>query len=318
MADTLISDVDLAGPEPAVPVEVEQAPTKKLGIGGILAIVWLGFVGLLALTAPFLPFADDYDTPSAAAKLKGPFEVSGFPLGGDISGRDMVDKLVWGTRYSVMVAVGAIAIGFLVGGTIGLVGGYFRGRLDTLLTGFLSVLLAIPQLVLALALVAVFASDYVDADGVPHSPSDGRRILVLIFALGIVSAPILGRITRANTLVWSQREFVMAAKAQGAKNFRIIFREVLPNVLPAMFSIALLGIAVVMVAEAGLSILTLGIPVDKPSLGNIIAAGRDALAIRNTPHIVFEPVIVIFLTVMSLNYLGDVVRARFDVRESAV
>ncbi len=317
MADTLTTDLLVPAAGADLPLEVERAPTKKLGIGGVFAVVWLSFVGLIAITAPILPF-DDYQTPSAAAKLKPPFEVSGFPLGGDQSGRDMVDKLVWGTRYSLMVAVGAIAIGFVIGGTIGLVAGYFRGRLDTVLTGFLSVLLAIPQLVLALALVAVFASDYVNSAGVPQSPSDGRRIFVLIFALGVVSAPILGRITRANTLVWSQREFVMAARAQGAKNFRIIFREVLPNVLPAMLSITLLGVAVVMVAEAGLSILSLGIPIDKPSLGNIIALGRDSLAIKDTPHIVFEPIIVIFLTVMSLNFLGDVVRARFDVREAAV
>src|SRR4029077_15361391 len=102
---------------------------------------------------------------------------------------------------------------------------------------------------------------------------------------------------------------------QGASNFRIITREVLPNVMPAMFSIALLGIAVAIVAEGGLSILGSGVQ-GGYSLGNIIATGREGL--RNDPHMVFEPVALIFLTVLSLNYLGDVVRARFDVRESVL
>ena len=106
----------------------------------------------------------------------------------------------------------------------------------------------------------------------------------------------------------------------GAKNRRIIVREVLPNVLPAMFSIALLGIAVVIVLEGGLSILGVGVPASTPSWGNLIATGRNELTkiIGASPQVIFAPSIAIFLTVLSLNYLGDVVRARFDVRESAI
>jgi peptide/nickel transport system permease protein len=140
--------------------------------------------------------------------------------------------------------------------------------------------------------------------------------LSLIIALGIVSIPVLGRITRASTLSWSEREFVLAAKAQGAKNRRIIVREVLPNVLPAMYSIALLGIAVAIVAEGTLAILGASVSPDTPTWGNMIALGRQALSFA--PHIVFEPAIMIFLTVLSLNMLGDVIRARFDVREGAL
>ena len=134
--------------------------------------------------------------------------------------------------------------------------------------------------------------------------------------LGIVSIPILARITRANAMAWSQREFVMAARAQGAKDSRIIFREVLPNVLPAMFSIALLGIAVAIIAEGGLSLLGAGLPPPTPSWGTMIAQGRGSL--RDAPFIVFIPSIFIFLTVLSLNFLGDKIRDRFDVRESAL
>ena len=143
-----------------------------------------------------------------------------------------------------------------------------------------------------------------------------RRMVVLILALGIVSIPLLARITRANTLAWSQREFVQAARAMGAKNRQIMFGEVLPNVLPAMFSIALLSIAIVIVAEGGLSLLGVGVQLPTPSWGNILSEGRSDL--RDSPYLVMIPTIVIFLTVLSLNYLGDVVRARFDVRESAL
>jgi peptide/nickel transport system permease protein len=102
----------------------------------------------------------------------------------------------------------------------------------------------------------------------------------------------------------------------GARTSEIMFREVLPNVLPAMFSIALLGVAVVIVAEGGLSILGVGVQLPTPSWGNVLAEGRADL--RDAPHIVLIPTVVIFLTVLSLNYLGDIVRARFDVRESAL
>ena len=141
-------------------------------------------------------------------------------------------------------------------------------------------------------------------------------MVVLILALGIVSVPVLARITRANTMAWSQREFVQAARALGARNRQIMFAEVLPNVLPAMFSIALLGVAVVIVAEGGLSLLGVGVQLPTPSWGNILSEGRSEL--RDAPHIVISVTVVIFLTVLSLNYLGDVVRARFDVRESAL
>ena len=131
-----------------------------------------------------------------------------------------------------------------------------------------------------------------------------------------MSVPILGRITRANALQWSQREFVLAARAQGASNIRIMLREVLPNVLPAMFSIALLAIAVVIVAEGGLSILGVGVLPPAVSWGNMIAISRSDL--QTLPYELFEPILCIFFTVLSLNYLGDIVRSRFDVRESAL
>ncbi|HEX8804842.1 MAG TPA: ABC transporter permease [Acidimicrobiales bacterium] len=288
------------------PVAERRARRKGLGIPAKLAIGWLVLVVLAAILAPILPLDDPNDTVASIAR-QGP-GTEGHILGGDGLGRDLFSRIVWGARTSLLLSVAAILLGMVLGGLLGLVAGYFRGRFDTAFVGLFDVLLSFPQLILALTLVTVYAT----GEGV----SSTRRMVVLIIALGVVSIPVLGRITRATTLSWAQREFVMAARAMGARNRSIMFGEVLPNVLPAMFSIALLGIAVVIVAEGGLSVLGVGVQLPTPSWGNIIAEGRSDL--RDAPHIVLAPTVVIFLTVLALNYLGDVVRSRFDVRESAL
>ena len=251
----------------------------------------------------------------ASCARKGPFSTegtaSGHILGCDSDGRDMLARLALGAWTSMLVGIGSIAVGFLIGGTLGLISGYFGGRTDTFLTGTFNVLLSVPAIVLALALVA-FLQGSAQAGTQTALPD----IVILIIAIGIVAVPLVGRISRASALSWSQREFVLAARAQGAKNGRIMFREVLPNVLPAMFSIALLSIAIAIVAEGTLAILGVGVRPPTPSWGNIIAIDRGLLL--TSPHIVFEPSLLIFLTVLALNYLGDVVRARFDVREAAI
>jgi peptide/nickel transport system permease protein len=283
-----------------------RARRARLGIAGWLAIGWLVFVTLAAVLAPILPLDDPNE--NITSIVEQPPGTDGHLLGGDGLGRDLLARMAWGGRASLLLGVASVLFGLVVGGLLGLVAGYFRGKADTVLTGAFDVLLSFPQLILALTLVTVFASQ----EGV----SETRRMVVLVLALGIVSIPVLARITRANTLAWAQREFVQAARALGARNRQIMFGEVLPNVLPAMFSVALLGVAVVIVAEGGLSLLGVGVRLPTPSWGNILAEGRSEL--RDAPHIVMIPTIVIFLTVLSLNYLGDVVRARFDVRESAL
>jgi peptide/nickel transport system permease protein len=303
---TTLEPVDLVaaveGPEPEAGRVVRRG---RLGVGGVVAISWLVLVVALALLAPVLPI-DDPNTSIASIAKQGP-GTDGHVLGGDGLGRDVLSRVIWGARATLLLAVCAVLLGLIAGGALGLVAGYFRGRADTALTGLFDVLLSFPQLILAVTLVTVFAGGGV---------SSTRRMVVLILALGVVSIPVLARITRASTLSWCQREFVTASRAIGARNRTIMIGEVLPNVLPAMFSIALLGIAVVIVAEGGLSVLGIGIQLPTPSWGNMIAEGRSDL--RDAPYIVMVPTVAIFLTVLALNYLGDVVRARFDVRESAL
>ena len=320
-------------PTTAVESASARGRFEGLSVGAWLAIGWLAIVLFVTLFAPLLPVGNPSETvhlkhpcpkverfgrkiEQCTINGKGPFAqkggADGYPLGGDTIGRSMLARLTYGARTSVVGSVGAVAVGFLIGGSLGLIAGYFGGKIDTVISGAMNVLLSVPAIILALALVAFLQP--------PSSETGGKNLLpsevVLIIAIGVVAIPLLGRITRGSTLAWSQREFVLAARAQGAKNFRIMIREVLPNVLPAMFSIALLGIAVAMVAEGALSILGLGVRPPTPSWGNIIGAGRTEL--EESPHIVLEPSMLIFFTVLALNYLGDVVRERFDVREAGI
>ncbi|MCO8128801.1 ABC transporter permease [Acidimicrobiia bacterium EGI L10123] len=290
---------------------VTLSKTKRLGPIGWLAIIWLGLVALMAFVPQLFPVPGLTERFPDALRDRDFGPTAGHPLGFDTSGRDLLSKLVYGTRASMIVSVLAVTFGLIVGGTFGLIAGYFRGKIDTVITNAFNVGLAIPQLVLAITLAAVFASD--------ANAGYGQRVLVVTFAIGFASIPILGRITRANTLTWANREFVMAAKTVGARTPRIIIREVLPNVAPAMFSIALLGIAIAIVVEGGLALIGVGIPADitSPSWGNLIATGRSQMLLGEAAQVMTASLMV-FFTVLSLNYLGDVVRARFDVRDSAL
>src|SRR3954468_9707975 len=309
LVQSLVTDErehDLAADSPSIMFAAIEAggegdrarKRKGIGIGAWLAIGWLALLGALALLAPVLPIPDP--TNDAEARLGGQGPTLAHIFGLDASGRDLLSRIIWGARTSLFIAFVAIAAGFIVGGALGIIAGYFRGRIGGFIGAVLDILLAFPQLVLALAIVTFL----------------GRSVANVTFALAIVSTPVLARISRASTLSWSEREFVIAARSQGAKHGRVMIREILPNVIPAMLSIALLGVAVVIVAEAGLAIIGAGVNPAKVTWGNTIQSGISDLT--DAPNIVLAPSFVIFITVMALNFLGDVVRAKFDVRESAL
>jgi peptide/nickel transport system permease protein len=291
---------------------------EGLTVGAWIAIGWMVFIVAIAILAKIglLTWGDPQNS-IAACSRKGPFAndggASGHLLGCDSNGRDMVARLALGAWTSLLVSTGAIAVAFLVGGGLGIIAGYFGGKIDTFLTGTFNVMLSVPAIVFALALVAFLQAQ---ATGQSSGKTALPDFVILIIAIGVVSIPLVGRIARASALSWAQREFVLAARAQGAKNGRVMVRELLPNVAPALFSIALLGIAVAIVAEGALAILGVGIKPPTPSWGTIIAGDRGELF--TSPHIVFEPSLLIFMTVLALNFLGDVVRSRFDVREAGI
>nr|WP_249420089.1 ABC transporter permease [Rhabdothermincola salaria] len=180
-----------------------------------------------------------------------------------------------------------------LGGTFGLISGYLRGASDAVIGVVTNVLLAFPPLVLLLALAAVL-------------PRTSRNQAL---ALALLVIPINVRLARATTLSFAQREFVLAARAIGAKRRRIMIGELLPNVFVPLFSYAFIVIAVLIVAEASLSFLGLGIPPPSPTWGNMIAEGRNGVFERE-PHLVLVPAGALFLTVLSFNLVGERMRAR--------
>ena len=304
-AVTEATAISMAGPIEGLDPTPE--PKRKLGFGTWLAMSWIGLLVFTSIFASVLPIKDP-NAQSTDTPLLKPFS-GGLVLGSDANGRDMLSRLIYGTRTSLEIAFTAVAIALVIGGLLGLFAGYYRNWIGKVLASFFDILLAIPALVLVLALVSVLKGD-------PTADSALPGEVILIIAIGLVSIPLLARITRGQTLAWSQREFVLAAKAQGAGSRRILFREILPNVLPAMGYIALLGVGIAIVAEGSAALFGASVNPPGATLGTMIDGGRADMA--DAPFVMFLPILVIFFTVMALNFLGDVVRDRFDVRESAL
>jgi peptide/nickel transport system permease protein len=263
-----------------------------------LAAGWLALVTVLALVADWLPI-ERYTVPVSSPRQPA-FRTWSEPLGTDALGRSELSRVIHGARVSLLVGIVAVAVGMVVGSAIGLIAGYFRGRLDAMIGIVTDAFLAFPALVMLLAIAATL----------------GSSVRNLIIALAVLTIPAFVRLSRANTMVFAGREFIQAAHAMGARHRRILARELLPNVALPVASYAFILIAVVIVAEGSLSFLGLGVPPPQPSWGEMIATGRNDL--DRAPHVVFVPAGVMFLTVWSFNVLGDYARRRFDAKEAAL
>ena len=271
---------------------------RRLGPLFWIAIGWLVLISLLALLAPWLPIKD----PDAYYLVRGerpPYAPSGTHwFGTDQDARDMFARTIFGARVSLVIGFVAIAFGMLVGGTAGIVAGYLRGRTDRVVSFVFVVFLSFPSLVLAILITALL----------------DRGLVTIALTLGVLAIAPVGRLARASTLSFAEREFVTAARAIGAGDRRIIIRELLPNVVVPMGALALLGMAVAIVAEGGLAFL--GLSVEKgPTWGKLILVGAGTRDLEKSPWIAFGPIILLFLSVLALHYAGDRVRSYFDVRE---
>ena len=286
------------GPLDPVGRVVARAPKQRGRILFAVAAGWLVLISGLAAVADFLPI-ESYATPIGPPR-QGPGFSWAEPLGTDELGRSILSRLIFGARVSLAVGVAAMLVGATIGGFIGLLAVYFRRWTDSMVDVLMDSMLAFPPLVLLLAITAVMTQSF----------------RTLIIGLGIVTIPSFARLTRANTMPIAQREFVMAARSMGAKNRRIIFREILPNVLFPVASYAFIVIASIIVGEGSLSFLGLGIPAPQPSWGGMIASGRNSLATE--PYLVLVPAASLLLTVYSFNVVGDRARRRFDVRQSTL
>jgi peptide/nickel transport system permease protein len=261
-----------------------------------VAIAFLAVLAFMAIFADFLPFITPYAKTDILNARKPPS--LDHWMGTDKLGRDIFSRCIYGARVSLAIGVSATVVGLFFGGLLGLIAGYYRKKVDSVTSTAMDIVLAFPPLILALTIVTFF----------------GRSAVNIVAALAILAIPALMRLVRANTMVYAQREFVQAARSLGAQNRRIIFKEILPNVVPPMLSFALTGLAVLIVAEGALAYLGVSVRPPLPTWGGMIWDGRDQL--DKAWWISMMPALMMFLTILCINLLGDILSQRFNVREA--
>lgn len=274
------------------------SPRRRGGAGPAfwLAVAWLAVVAFCAIFVDMLPLPNP-DLPQPGSGRLAPPDATN-PLGTDGISRDIATRLVHGARVSMVVSLTAVGIGLVIGGTLGMMVGYFRGWFETVVMRIIDIILAFPGLVLLLVLLAYL----------------GSNLRVISVIIGVLSIPIYTRVARANTLALSQREFVRTARTMGASHRRIIFRELLPNVVLPVAAFGLVAAGVVIVLEGSLAFLGLSVPPPRATWGGMIAAARRDLS--DAPWVALFPSLAMFFTVLSLNFVGDTLRTRFDVKDS--
>lgn len=234
------------------------------------------------------------------ARFKPPFWAEGgsmtYPLGTDSVGRDIWSRIIHGSRISLIVGIGAVGVSMLIGVTLGLVSGFWGGRIDATIMALVDIMLAFPQLILAFAMVAVLG------------PGIGNIILVL----GLTGWERYARVVRAEVLALREREFVQAARAVGVSNLKIVFGHIMPNTFSSVIVMATLQTAQAILAEAALSFLGLGTGRTYPSWGQMISLGRDYISIAW--WLSTFPGLAILLTVLAINLVGDRIRDVLDPR----
>ncbi|OPJ56481.1 ABC transporter permease [Alkalithermobacter paradoxus] len=261
-----------------------------------MAMIGLGILVILVLLALFADIIAPYDEvaikQNLALRLQGPS--AQHILGTDEFGRDIFARIIHGARVSLQVGLVAVGISILIGGTLGAIAAYYGGTLDNIIMRFMDILLAVPSILLAIAIVSAL----------------GPSLFNLMLAIGISSVPSYARIVRASVLSIRDQEFIEAARAIGANDFIIITRHIIPNALAPVIVQGTLGVAGAILSTAGLSFIGLGIQPPAPEWGSMLAGGRAYL--RDAWHVTTFPGLVIMITILALNLLGDGLRDALD------
>lgn len=265
----------------------------RMTLSGLIVLGVLIFCALFAsVIAPYDPVTDQ----SYAVANKGPSAAHW--LGSDYLGRDILSRVIYGSRVSLLVGIVAVGIGLTIGVAVGVTAGFTGGAIEAVLMRCTDAIWAFPALILALAITSAL----------------GRGVVNAMIAIGIVNIPAFARLARASTLSVREQEFVTAGRALGASSARIIARYVLPNIAAPLIVQASLLFAAAITTEAGLSFLGVGVQPPKPSWGLDLRYGYQYMEIN--PILAFAPGIAIFITVLALNFLGDGLRAALDPRLS--
>lgn len=275
------------------------APGRRFAWGrhlpALLAMAVLVTITIVALAAPLLARVDP-NLPNLAHMSRPPG--GEHLLGTDQIGRDVYSRLVYAVRVSLLVAITAVCLNTAIGMLLGSIAGFFRGWIDQALSRIADAFLSFPVLPLVIVLVALF----------------GPSLVNVIAALAVVGWPEVFRLVRGETLATRERDFVQAAISLGGGNARVILRHVLPNILAPIIVSATFGVAQAILTEAGLSFLGLGLRPPNASLGNMLLDAQSITVLRSHPWLWLSPGILIVTIVLSVNYLGDWLRARFDPR----
>ena len=261
---------------------------NKLAIFGMVIIALIIFSAIFAdILAPY-----DYTKQDLMAMKQIPSATHWF--GTDEFGRDILSRIIFGTRQSLFIGVGSILIASVIGGGLGLISGYYGGHIDNLIMRVMDVMMAIPGMLLALAIVAAL----------------GTSMTNLLIAIAIAKLPNFARIMRASVLSTKKQEYVIASKVMGIPSRKIILEDILPNSMSPMIVQFTLGIAFAILTAAGLSFMGLGIQPPTPEWGAMISTAKNY--IRDFPHMVIFPGAAIMITILALNLLGDGLRDALD------
>jgi peptide/nickel transport system permease protein len=290
-----------------IPAQIALVPHETLAKAALrrffrhrLAMIGLAILVFVAGVAIFLPFI----VPLDATKVDYT-NIRGIPgpdhlLGGDLSGRDVWSRVVFGTRVSLLVGFGAVALYVAVGTVLGIAAGYFGGVTDQVIMRFTDSVLSIPLLLLVIVFVSVVG------------PSLGSVTAVI----GLLGWPQTTRLVRGQILALREAEFITAARVVGVSNRAIVVRHLIPNILGPLSVVATFGIGSAILLEAGLSFLGLGVRPPVPSLGEMINDARDIGVLRDLPWVWIPPGIVIALIVLAVNFVGDGLRDAVDPRST--
>jgi len=262
-----------------------------IGIGILLAVAMIVVAAAAPLLAPMSPSAQ-----FSGAVLKAPGAVERHLLGTDEFGRDLLSRIIWGARVSLQVGLASVIFGFALGVPLGVVAGFRGGRSETLIMRCTDMLMAFPTLLLALIIVTAL----------------GGSLINEILAIGVALTPNFVRLARGLALTIREQDYILAARALGGGQLRVMARHVFPNALYALVVVATLYIATAIRTEAGLSFLGLGIPPPTPSWGNILSEGRQY--IKCCPWLTTFSGLAIMVAVLAFNLVGDALRDLLDPR----
>lgn len=262
---------------------------KAALMGGVFLLIYIG----CALGAPFL-YSGDPSAPDLMNSLTPP--CANFILGTDELGRPILGRIIYGSRVSLLIALGVVGVGLIFGVPIGLISGYFGGKIDFIIQRLTDMLLAFPGFLLALALVAIL----------------GVGINNTVISIGISMVPLYVRLVRGCVLTVREEVYVEAARASGTKDRHIIFRHILPNVIAPITVLTSLSMGTAILFAAGLGFLGIGVQPPTPEWGTMLGSARAYMMAK--PHVATFPGIAIFLAVLSFNLLGDGLRDAFDPR----